>query len=222
MEMAEDPRLVRLREVFDTWAGSGRAGGMERGHGPVARMAFDRLPLPRDGWYLDVGCGNGYTVRWAAEAAPEGWAVGVDLSPSMVTLARELSGSLSNVEFQLASFPNTRLPHGCFDGVLSMEVLYYLPDLGAALREIAHLLVPGGHFACIVDYYAENAASHSWPDDVGLEMTLLDGRGWRDAVERSGLEVLEQTRLRIPAEDATEAWKAVEGSLLTLAIRPDR
>jgi SAM-dependent methyltransferase len=212
-------RLVRVKEVFDDWAARGRAEGMEKGHGPIARVAFARLELPRDGWYLDVGCGNGYTVRWAAEAAPDGWAVGVDLSPTMVERARELSRELPNVEFQEASFPDSRLPRGCFDAVFSMEVLYYLPDLHEALTEIGRLLAPGGRFACVVDYYAENTASHGWPDQLGVEMTLLDGPGWREACRRAGLEVMGQERLRLPPGLASEPWKVTEGSLLTLCRR---
>jgi SAM-dependent methyltransferase len=220
MREAEDPRIVQLRQVFDDWARDGRAEGMERGHGAAARRAFDVLDLPRDGWYLDVGCGNGYTVRWASEAAPDGWAVGIDLSPAMVERARAASRGLANVEFLVASFPDTTLPHGCFDAVLSMEVVYYLPDIDAALREIARLLVPGGRFACVVDYYAENVASHSWPEDVGVEMTLLDAAGWRQAMERVGLVVAAQERVTQPAAAGLADWKVQEGSLLTLASRP--
>lgn len=221
MERAEDPRLVRVREVFDAWARAGRAERMEQGHGIVARRAFERLYLPRDGWYLDIGCGNGYTVRWAAEAAPEGWAVGIDLSAEMVEGARRMSAHLSNVEFQQTSFPETRLPHGCFDSIFSMEVLYYLPDLNAALEEIRRLLIPEGRFTCVVDYYTENEASHRWPEEVGLEMTLLDTAGWRRALERAGLEVLLQERLRLEPQETTAGWRVTEGSLLTLARRPE-
>ena len=220
MREAEDPRIVQLREVFDGWARDGRAEGMERGHGVAARRAFELLELPRDGWYLDVGCGNGYTVRWAAEAAPDGWAVGIDLSPAMVDRARSASRGFPNVELQVASFPDTTLPHGCFDAVLSMEVVYYLPDMDAALREIARLLVPGGRFACVVDYYEENVASHRWPDELGVEMTLLDAVGWRRALERVGLQVTVQERVTQPAAAGLADWKVEQGSLLTLAHRP--
>jgi SAM-dependent methyltransferase len=221
MQEAEDPRITQLREIFETWAQEGRAEGMERGHGFAARRAFELLELAREGWYLDVGCGNGYTVRWAAEAAPDGWAVGIDLSPAMVTQARAASRAFPNVEFQVATFPDTALPHGCFDAVLSMEVVYYLPDLEDALREIARLLVPGGRFACVVDYYEENVASHRWPEDVGVEMTLLDATGWRRALERVGLTVAAQERVTQPAAAGLDDWKVTAGSLLTLARRPE-
>jgi SAM-dependent methyltransferase len=221
MHEAEDPRIARVRDVFESWAREGRAEGMERGHGRAARRGFELLELPREGWYLDVGCGNGYTVRWAAEAAPDGWAVGIDLAPAMVERARAASAAIPNVEFQVARFPDTALPHGCFDAVLSMEVLYYLPDMDDALREIARLLVPGGRFVCVVDYYEENPASHGWPEEMGVQMTRLDAAGWRQAVERAGLVVSGQERVTEPEGADPTHWKVTAGSLLTLARRGD-
>lgn len=214
-------RVVRVRDVFEDWADRGRAEGMAESHTPFVRPVFDRLPLPPDGAYLDVGCGNGYTVRWAAEAAPEGRAVGLDVSPRMIALARELSEGFPNAEYHVATFPDDHpLEPGSFDVIYAMEVFYYLPDLGAGLRGVRRLLRPGGTFACQVDFYEENAASHAWPEDVGVEMTLLGEADWREAFEAAGLEVTDQFRVRLSPEEASEPWKATEGSLVTLGRRP--
>ena len=97
-----------------------------------------------------------------------------------------------------------------------MEVLYYLPSLSAALEEIVRLLKPGGRFACVVDYYQENEASHSWPEDVGVAMRLLSAADWRAAFEAAGLEVVDQSRVTVPAEEASEEWETTVGSLLTV------
>jgi hypothetical protein len=72
----------------------------------------------------------------------------------------------------------------------------------------------------VVDYYEENVASHRWPEDVGVEMTLLDAEGWRRAMERVGLLVAVQERVTQPAAAGLADWKVQEGSLLTLAHRP--
>jgi len=208
-----------VQELFDVWARNGRAEGMEKGHTPAARMAFDKLRLRPDGAYLDIGCGNGYTVRWAAAAAPAGRAVGMDLSAAMIDLARDLSKQTPNASFLAGSFPD-QLPHGGpFDAIFSMEVFYYLPDLDAALRAVREMLKPGGRFACVVDYYGENTASHSWPSELGVPMNLLNSAGWADAFVRAGLPVLEQKRLRPPREQASAEWKILEGSLMTLGGR---
>jgi SAM-dependent methyltransferase len=213
-------RVRRVSETFDDWARRGRAEGMERGHSAAARQGFDLLDLRRDSWYLDVGCGNGYSVRWAAEVAPDGRAVGIDVAPEMIARAREMSAGLANVEFRHTEIPGTGLSEDRFDAVFSMEALYYVPDLDGAVAEIARLLAPGGRFACLVNYYAENEASHSWPEDVGVEMTLLDSAGWRGVLERAGLEVVDQRRLREQPGESEISWHSTEGSLLTLGARP--
>ncbi len=216
MSDSSQHQISQVRAVFDDWARRGRAEGMEQGHGPVARRAFERLDLQPDGWYLDIGCGNGYTVRWAAKTASAGRAVGIDVAPEMIRRARELSADLPNAEFHLATFPDHQLSGSRFDTIFSMEVLYYLPSLSAALEEIVRLLKPGGRFACVIDYYQENEASHSWPEDVGVAMRLLSAAEWRAAFEAAGLEVVDQSRVTVPAEEASEEWETTVGSLLTV------
>jgi len=205
--------------LFDDWARSGRAEGMEREHAPAARRAFDRLQLPADGSYLDIGCGNGYTVRWASAAAPRGCAVGLDLSPEMIERARSLSSEFPQARFLAGDFSTAAIPGAPFDAIFSMEVFYYLDDLPAALRRVRELLKPGGRFACVVDYYRENEASHAWPADLGVAMTLLDAAGWARAFRDSGFAQVEQERLRaLPGHDV-DPWMVTEGSLLTLGRR---
>jgi len=217
--MTDSTRVDQVRDLFDAWAEAGRAEGMERGHGPTARQAFERLGLKEGQRYLDVGCGNGYTVRWAAQTHPSVQAFGIDVSEKMVARARQLS-SEPNARFIHAPFPLSMLRPGSFSAIFSMEVFYYLPDLAAGLSNVASLLEPGGHFVCIVDYYAENTASHSWPTDVGVQMNLLSESAWREAMEAAGLEVIEQARLFSPLADGAEPdWKQEVGSLMTLAHR---
>lgn len=225
MPTEADP-IRRVTAVFDDWARRGRAEGMERGHGPSARRAFDLLPLDASPLrYLDVGCGNGYTVRWAAERLRDGdgLALGLDASSEMVARSRARSAG-TPATFVHAPFPAhgraDLLSPGTFDAIFSMEVFYYLPDLPAGLAEVARLLRPGGRFACVVDFYGENTASHDWPAQLGVPMTLLDRAGWATAFEAAGLSVVHQEQLRAPPGTASEAWKETVGSLLTVGERP--
>lgn len=219
MPHSSPDQTSRVRTVFDDWAVRGRAEGMARSHGPVARKAFHHLGLKPDSWYLDIGCGNGYTVRWAAEDVPDGKAFGIDVAPEMIARAKDLSQGLANAEFHLATFPQHDLPLGRFDAIFSMEVLYYLPSLSAALEEVVRLLKPDGRFVSVVDFYQENSASHSWPEDVGVAMRLLGAAQWREAFEDAGLEVVEQARITLPVEQASESWKVDVGSLMTAGRR---
>ncbi|NOY92877.1 MAG: class I SAM-dependent methyltransferase [Deltaproteobacteria bacterium] len=219
--MADDNTHELVRALFDEWALSGRSEVMQRGHEATARQACARFRLGANQRYLDIGCGNGYSVRWAADLDASLEAVGLDVSGEMIALARKRSSEQPNARFIQAPFPLPELRSGAFDAIFSMEVFYYLPDLAAGLADVRRLLKPGGRFACVVDYFEENAASHGWPEMVGVPMNLLSEAQWRDAVEAAGLDVLEQTRLYPPAELEVEDWKREVGSLLTLARRPE-
>jgi len=211
---------ARTRTTFDAWALDGRDSKMETGHGPIARRVFESLHVAADARYLDIGCGNGYTVRWAAAAAPRGQAVGVDLSPQMIRRARELSAGIPNVMFHEAAFPDHELPPASFDAIFSMEVLYYFSDPVAALREILGLLKPGGTFVSAIDLYRENRLSHGWINYVGASMKIWSGRRWRRAFERAGFTAVAQERMVIPPKEAVESWHATVGCLVTSGRRP--
>ncbi len=192
---ASDPQTQRVRKVFDEWAIGGRAEGMERRHGPFARRAFDWLALSPNERYLDVGCGNGYSVRWAAAIDASVDALGLDVAPAMIELATRMSAGLPNAHFTCDGFPSASLKPASFAAIFSMEALYYLPDLDGALAEICRLLSPEGRFACVVDFFEEHEESRQWPTDLGVAMTRLSMAEWRDAFVRAGLEVCQQERV---------------------------
>jgi ubiquinone/menaquinone biosynthesis C-methylase UbiE len=212
--------IEQVQSLFDVWADNGRAEGMETGHFPMAKPAFDKLNLGPEQRYLDIGCGNGYSVRWAA-SDPTVDAIGLDLSEAMILRARALSGDFPNTRFIHAPFPLPILKAKTFDAIFSMEVFYYLKELQWALVSTIRLLKPGGLFACVVDFYEENEASHSWPEDIGIELNLLSKAGWRKEMTDVGFEIVEQTQLVAPPGDEPENWRQTHGSLLTLGRRPD-
>ena len=214
MRHTDPNQTERVREVFNDWARRGRADSMAESHTPFSRPAYENLGVSSGTRYLDIGCGNGYTVRWAAADGAE--AVGIDIAEDMILTAEKLSSDSPNASFMKIIFPPAPFADGDFDAIFSMEVFYYLPDLKSGLDEVARILAPGGRFACLVDFYAENEASHSWPTDVGVAMNLLSEAEWKEAFKASGLDVLTQERIRVPLEKASEEWKATHGSLLTL------
>lgn len=191
-------------ELFDDWARRGRAEGMERGHGETAAPLLRSLPVEAGTRFLDLGCGNGWAARWAKTQGAE--AHGVDASGEMVERARA-----AGVEASVGDFADLPYPDGSFDVVWSMEAVYYAPDADAVLREVARVLRPGGVFHMLVDFYGENAASHSWPDDVGVPMVLRGETEWVRAFEAAGLREVRSGRLR--AADAPDGWKRREGTL---------
>ena len=100
---------------------------------------------------VDLGSGGGLDVFLAArKVGPTGRAIGIDMTPEMIDLARRNAGKagLGNAEFPLlAAIDDLPLPDGSVDCVISNCVINLAPDKPAVFREIARVLKPGGRLA---------------------------------------------------------------------------
>jgi len=87
---------------------------------------------------LDVGCGSGVVTReLARRVGAQGRAVGVDVSPSLLAVARELAreqGLGNRVEFCEGSALGTPFPDASFDVVVCVTVLSHVPGARAPSR----------------------------------------------------------------------------------------
>jgi 2-polyprenyl-6-hydroxyphenyl methylase / 3-demethylubiquinone-9 3-methyltransferase len=94
------------------------------------------------GRVLDAGCGGGLVARGLAEAGAR--VVGVDRLPACLLVARRAVPA----RFQPAVGQLERLPFAddIFDVVVAADVLEHVPDLPAAVAELARVLRPGGSF----------------------------------------------------------------------------
>jgi SAM-dependent methyltransferase len=101
----------------------------------LARAAAGRT-RPR---ILDCGCGTGHNLQTLL--APLGVTYGLELNPAGVEFARRAGRPLVRADATRVPFAS-----GTFDIVTSFDMLQCVPDDGAALREIARVLAPGGHF----------------------------------------------------------------------------
>ncbi len=94
---------------------------------------------------LDVGCGPGFYVAELLDAVgPEGSVVGLDGSPASLAVAAARSEGRGNVAFLEADATSLPVADAEFHAALSVQVLEYVPDATAALREIHRALRPGG------------------------------------------------------------------------------
>jgi arsenite methyltransferase len=103
---------------------------------------------------VDLGSGGGLDVFLAAaKVGPTGKAIGIDMTPEMIDLARRNAArandgaGYANVEFHLATIDNLPLPDNSVDCVISNCVINLASDKPAVFREIARVLKPGGRVA---------------------------------------------------------------------------
>ncbi len=99
---------------------------------------------------LDLGSGAGADVLISARrVAPHGRAIGLDMTPEMLDLARRnaADAGVTNVEFLQGYLEDIPLPDGSVDVVISNCVINLAADKPTVLREAARVLRPGGTFA---------------------------------------------------------------------------
>lgn len=102
--------------------------------------ALDTLEVGGGETVLDVGCGPG---RWLAELRQRGHTgrlLGLDASPGMAAAAAGQSGAATVVADAVA----LPVPDAGVDVALAMHMLYHVPDLPAAVRELRRVLRRGG------------------------------------------------------------------------------
>lgn len=101
--------------------------------------------------FVDLGSGTGRMLCLLGPQADQ--ALGLDLSQQMLNIARRNVGEagLTNVELRHGDIFDTRLPEGCADLVVVHQVLHYLGDPAAAVKEAARIVSPEGKLI-IVDF----------------------------------------------------------------------
>ena len=102
---------------------------------------------------LDVGTGTGRVLEILADKVDH--AVGVDLSPDMLLLARSKleRARRRNCAVRKGDMHNLPLGEASFDAVTIHQVLHYAERPGKAIEEAARVLRPGGRLF-IVDFQA--------------------------------------------------------------------
>src|SRR5918995_2609183 len=149
---------------------------------------------------VDLGCGGGLDVFLAApKVGPTGRAIGIDMTPEMLALARAnaAKAELMNVEFHQATIENLPLPDASVDCVISNCVINLASDKSAVFREIARVLKPGGRLAV-----SDIALKQPLPPEIGNDLSAYVGcvagailiddyRTWLAAAGFSTVEIID-------------------------------
>jgi demethylmenaquinone methyltransferase / 2-methoxy-6-polyprenyl-1,4-benzoquinol methylase len=99
---------------------------------------------------LDVACGTGkLTVALAELVGPFGRAVGVDLAPAMIELARASQPPLVQLEFLVGNALALPFEARTFDAVTIGFGMRNLADYEAGFRELGRVVRPGGRVVCL-------------------------------------------------------------------------
>jgi SAM-dependent methyltransferase len=108
------------------------------------------------------------------EVGPDGSVVGVDSSPAMLAVAQRRCEGHHNVELSEADVTALPVEDASVDAAVCVQVLEYVPDATAALREMHRALRPGGRVVVWDIDWATASWYSSDPDRMARAMRAWD------------------------------------------------
>lgn len=151
----------------------------------VAPAIADIAGTRRDLRLLDCGCGTGHNL--ATLLRPYGQAFGFDVTPGGLVHARAAGLALARADMSAIPFQSSR-----FDLVTSFDVMQYVRDDGAVMKEMARVLKPGGGLVVTASALDILRGGHAgtWP-----EVRRYTTARMRSIVEAAGLTITRLTYL---------------------------
>jgi arsenite methyltransferase len=105
------------------------------------------LALPARASVLEVGCGTGAIARALVDWPGVAEVIGVDPSPILLKIARDLGRESANLSFQEGDGRSLPFAEASFDAAVLHRVLSHVPLPEQALAETFRVLRPGGRLA---------------------------------------------------------------------------
>lgn len=184
---------------------------------------------------LDVACGTGVLAREvASRTGPTGYVAGLDPSPGMLAVAKDLAPT---VDWRQGAAESIPFPAQSFDMVVSQFGLMFFMDRCQALREMLRVLISAGRLVVVVWDSLDNIPAYSAEvellerlagtraaDAVRAPFVLGDRQNLAKLFRDAGASSVEITTrqgtarfpsIRVMVEAELRGWLPVMGVLLT-------
>jgi ubiquinone/menaquinone biosynthesis C-methylase UbiE len=124
---------------YDSWAGGANVRAAERLAAFAGVQPHERV--------IDIGCGTGLVIRSLGIGGSTLDHMAVDLSPDMITYAREQASGARGVHYTVMDAHDLVFNDGMFDVAILGQSLACLEDPWLAFAEIRRVLRPNGRIA---------------------------------------------------------------------------
>lgn len=157
---------------------------------------FPGFPVGAEDVVVDVGCGDGGNLNFAALRGAR--VIGVDIDDEALAAAGDrISPAASSIELHVAPAENVPLPDSTATRVVCTEVLEHVADPADVMAELVRLGQPGALYLITVpDEVGETVQKHvadpsyfQHPNHI----RVFSRESFADLVAQAGLEVLDHT-----------------------------
>jgi len=194
-----------IRREFNRLAEQRRGRGMEKSNWEITRQLIELMKVGEHDNVVDLGCGMGWATRVLAQQAPAGFVLGIDLSDRMIEEAKRGYRNPPNALFLVADAAQIPCASNFFNTLLSVESIYYYPDLEGALAEVYRILRPGARAFFLTSYYKENLYSHDWAKSIDIPLHLLGAEEYTALFSKTGFRSASHRRI-INSSPIPEDW----------------
>ena len=156
--------------------------------------AIAALPAGTGAIVADLGFGGGIGLRRMLDHPGVARVHGVEVSHTAIAAARRRYASeLASERLRLHEASLTALPlaDASLDGLITVNTIYFVADLDAALRELARTLTPSGR--AVIAIGDPDAMAKLPFTQHGFHLRPIDELA--DAIQRSGLTLIEDRRV---------------------------
>ncbi|WP_294406762.1 methyltransferase domain-containing protein [uncultured Clostridium sp.] len=166
------------------------------------KWCFDNMEFPTEGRVLELGCGTGKFWKKNKGRIKEGLNICVsDFSRSMLKSAEENLKEV-NHDFTFKEINAECIPYDdcTFDVVIAQHMIYFIPDIDKALKEIKRVLVLGGKFYVTANSKTSMAELNELIENFDAE-SGLNSNGYSTRFElENGKEILKKYFSRIDVD----------------------
>jgi SAM-dependent methyltransferase len=134
---------------------------------------------------LDLGSGGGFDCFLAAKQVGEsGTVIGVDMTPEMVSKARQnaLKGKFFNIEFRLGEIEHLPVADNSVDVIISNCVINLSPEKSRVFKDAFRVLKKGGRLA-VSDIVATAPLPEEARNDLALYTACISGASMIEELE---------------------------------------
>ncbi len=130
---------------------------------PHLNAAILSAASPQTRKIIDIGCGAGATTLATAQALPTAQITGIDLSPTLIEIAKHRAKTQTNASFECADITAAAPNHAPIDLYVSRHGVMFFADPVAAFTTLAEAAAPDATlvFSCFA-----NRAANRWATEI--------------------------------------------------------